>query len=89
MHLSHIPQGTIQNRNVHISVLNGALWDMGQVHYGTCEIDLMDPFFWSVLGRFFLDPGYNIDKLVNVDGISSASVIQVLCCQLGTPGHNA
>ena len=31
MHLSHIPQYTIQNRNVHISVLNGALWDMGQV----------------------------------------------------------
>ena len=25
MHLSHIPQYTIQNRNVHISVLNGAL----------------------------------------------------------------
>ena len=33
MHLSHIPQYTIQNRNVHISVLNGVLWDMGQVHY--------------------------------------------------------
>ena len=27
VHLSHIPQCTIQNRNVHISVLNGALWD--------------------------------------------------------------
>ena len=38
MHLSHIPQCTIQNRNVHISVLNGALWDMGQVHCGICEI---------------------------------------------------
>ena len=37
MHLSHIPQCTIQNRNVHISVLNGALWDMGQVHCGICE----------------------------------------------------
>ena len=24
------------NRNVHISVLNGALWDMGQVHCGIC-----------------------------------------------------
>ena len=36
MHLSHIPQCIIQNRKVHISVLNGALWDMRQVH---CEID--------------------------------------------------
>ena len=32
MHLFHIPQCSIQNRNVHISVLNGALWDMEQVH---------------------------------------------------------
>ena len=28
-----ITQHTIQNRNVHISVLNGALWDMGQEHH--------------------------------------------------------
>ena len=32
MHLSHIPQYTIQNRNVHISVLKGVdvlpLWDL-------------------------------------------------------------
>ena len=41
VHLSYIPQYTIQNRNVHISVLNGALWDMGQVYCGICEIDLM------------------------------------------------
>ena len=26
--------------NMHISVLNGALWDMGQVHCGICEIGL-------------------------------------------------
>ena len=26
--MSHIPQCTIQNRNVHISVLNGVLWDI-------------------------------------------------------------
>ena len=31
------PQCTIQNRNVYISVLNGALWGMGQVQ---CEIGL-------------------------------------------------
>ena len=40
-HLLHIPQCTIQNRNVHISVLNGALWDMAQVYYGICEISLL------------------------------------------------
>ena len=32
MHLSHIPQCIFENRNVHISVLNGVLWDTGQVH---------------------------------------------------------
>ena len=40
MRLSHIPQRTIHDRNVYISVLNGALWDMGQVHDGKCEIGL-------------------------------------------------
>ena len=35
------PQCIIQNRNVHISVLNGALWYMGQVHCGICEIGLL------------------------------------------------
>ena len=43
MHQSNIPQCTIQNRNVHVSVLNGALWDMGEVHYGICEISLFAP----------------------------------------------
>ena len=37
MHIFHIPQRSIQNRNVHISVLNGALWDMEQAHSGICE----------------------------------------------------
>ena len=38
MHLFRIPQYSIQNRNVHIPVLNGALWDMEQVRSGICEI---------------------------------------------------
>ena len=25
---------TIQNRNAHISILNGVMWDIGYVHYG-------------------------------------------------------
>ena len=38
-HLSHIPQYIIQNRNVHISVLNGALWYM--FHCAICEAGLL------------------------------------------------
>ena len=41
IHLSRIPKCTTQNRNVHISVLNGALWDMAYVHCGMCEIGLL------------------------------------------------
>ena len=38
MHLFHIPQCPIQNRNVHISVMNGALWDMEHIHYYIMDI---------------------------------------------------
>ena len=37
--ISQIPQCTIQNRNVHISVLKSVLWDMEQVHCRICELD--------------------------------------------------
>ena len=50
MHLFHIPQYSIKNRNVHISVLNEeALLDMEQVHSGICEIGLL---------RFLSYPSY-------------------------------
>ena len=42
MHLFHIPQCTNQNRNVCISALICALWDMEQVHYGICDIVSID-----------------------------------------------
>ena len=42
MQLFHIPQYSIQNRNVHISFLNRALWDMEQLHYGIHEIGLLE-----------------------------------------------
>ena len=41
MQLFHIPQCSIQNGNVHISILNGAWWDIEQVHFGICEIGLL------------------------------------------------
>ena len=44
MSLSHIPQCTVQDRNVHISVLNGALRDLGQVHCGISEYGLFASF---------------------------------------------
>ena len=38
MHIPHMLQCTIQNSNVYISVLNGALWNMRQAHCGICEL---------------------------------------------------
>ena len=38
MHLPHITQHTIQNMNIPLYVLNGILWDMGQVNRGICDI---------------------------------------------------
>ena len=38
MHLSHIPQYTIQNRIAYISVVNGVLCDIKQVHRKSSEI---------------------------------------------------
>ena len=40
MHLSHIPQHTVQKRNVHIPMLTGVMWDTGQVNYEIGEIGL-------------------------------------------------
>ena len=40
MHLFHITQCTIQNRNAHIFAPNGTLWDKEQVHCGICDINL-------------------------------------------------
>ena len=48
MHLFHIPPCTIQNRNVHISVLNGALWDMEQVNCGIWELGQ----YWQFIGVY-------------------------------------
>ena len=39
MHLFHIPHCSIQNRNVHISVLYGALWDITHLRYAVIWYD--------------------------------------------------
>ena len=51
MHMFHIPQYTIQNRNVPIFVLNGALWDMEQMHCRFCELG---QFYYSKRGQCML-----------------------------------
>ena len=43
MHLYHIPQCSIQNRNGHISALCVALWDKEHVLYGICEVGSLLP----------------------------------------------
>ena len=47
MHLSQIPQHTIQNRYVYISVLNGLSWDMRQLFGGIYEIGHLNRIFWN------------------------------------------
>ena len=51
MHLFHTPQYFDQNKNVQISVLNGALWDMEQVHFWICEIGLFVPLAFTILSQ--------------------------------------
>ena len=66
MYLFLIPQCSIQNRNVHISDLNGALWDMEQVHSGICE-----------LGQLYLhteNPGHNDNS--NLSLMMTSSVLR-------------
>ena len=47
MHQFHISQYSTQNRYVHISVLDGALPDMEQMHTGICEFGLLLQSQWS------------------------------------------
>ena len=42
----YIPQCSIQNRDVNISVLNGALRDMAQMHSGICETGLLEDMIY-------------------------------------------
>ena len=67
MHLFHIPQSSIQNRNVHISVLNGAFWDMEQVHSGICELGQVQGHKGTISNRHaFKFWKSNLDYLLNV-----------------------
>ena len=41
----------LKNRNMHVSVLDGTLRDMGQVHYGICEIGILPAVM--IVQRYF------------------------------------
>ena len=65
VHLFHIPQCTIQNRNVHISVLNGALWDMEQMHGEICELGQLKDSGW--IGQYFVGLLFTSCKCLKFD----------------------
>ena len=54
MHLSHTPQYTIRTKNDPISLLNGALWDMGQVHCGYCETGIFGSPVMTIITHCYL-----------------------------------
>ena len=54
MHLFHISKCTIQNKTVHTFVLNDALWDMEQVHFGICEVGLLCPIVQNAVFFAFI-----------------------------------
>ena len=74
VHLLHIPQCTLQNRNVHISALNGALWDMEQVHCGICEIGRL-PFQWKAV-----DVEYSRHWVLNIRDVFYRITYCILFC---------
>ena len=53
-YLFHITQCTIQNRNMHVSVLTGALWDILRVHCRICEFVLL-PKRDKYIGRSYFE----------------------------------
>ena len=74
MHQSHVPQCTIQNRNVHISV---ALWEMGQMHCRICEIGLLIRnqwwAIWLIHTYIHASPGLNELMMFNPYAMTSPS----------------
>ena len=76
MHLSHIRQYTIQNRNVHITVLNGVLWGIGQVHY--CSE-------WCIVG-YWTGALWDCEvSLLHAINIPNNDIEMILTTSLGSP----
>ena len=71
MHQFHIPERSIQNRNVHISVLNGSFWDIEQVNSGICEIGLLP---WKLVNQKF-NSKYPRGQWVKIDPSSLWGIV--------------
>ena len=83
MHLFHIPQCSIQNRNVHTSVLNGALWDMGQVHARIYELGQLGDTFRVVNSchpEFIFQKYKNIFAFLSFVNTEKTQVVEFLPC---------
>ena len=79
MHLFHIPRCTIQNRNVHISVLNVALWDMKLVDCEISEVSLLS-FCCSIQISLMYVPRaliYNMPILVQIMALCQTVIVFV------------
>ena len=75
IHLSHTPQCTIQNRNMHIFLPNGALWDIGQVHFGICELDQISPTKISRAVQMIISHYIDVIMTTMASQITSLTVI--------------
>ena len=61
MHMFHILEFTIQNRNVHLSVLNGASWDMGQmlsIHFSSDLYGVYMVIYVFLSYAYSIEPSY-------------------------------
>ena len=94
MQLFHIPQWTIHNRNVHISVLNYALWAIEYVKCGNREIGLlafvgdgnMSILPHGLIPQWWLarDPGQTVQ--IHFRQIDYGRVINVVTSAMGAKG---
>ena len=78
MHLSHIPQYTIEKKTSHMYVLNGVLLDIGQVHFDICGIgDIIQHRYRNVsTGRKYSNMGLKSD-LLHKHGIHTQQLPQL------------
>ena len=85
MHLFHITECSIQNRNVHTCVLNRIFCDMERVHSGIFEIGLFSPCRWITLkdtakstNWLIINYEYYIKQMNNFDNSANPPLYQTL-----------
>ena len=63
-----LPQYAIHNRNMHILVTNGVLWNLGEVHRGICDIFLFTRHFDILMAGEILKNTYLTCQQVKTSG---------------------